>query len=337
MYKKIFFLTAIALLASHKSIQGMEIVLDEAQTQDFLQASSRLSSVPMDQRNGELALLLKELKYANGNAPLHFVASIGDMPLAFHLLAQGAYKTQTNGQRKTPCDLAVANGHYELAGALLTKAIDENSQLYFTPLHWAAWTGKLSIVERLLAAGAWVDKPDLSRSTALHYAAFSGHTAIVDILLAAGASVTATDLSGNTALHKAAHSSEASITEKLLRAGAEINATEHNGATPLHLACQYPRPMVVQKLLEFGAEIDTCDNWDRTPLHEAAHEGNGVIVDILLAAGAQQRPDRLGETPLKLAENKYAEYAKMGDNSDTSEIRTRYAAVIQRLSTIAQR
>ena len=296
MYKKIFFITAIALLASHKSIQGMEIILDKAQTQDFLQASSRLSSVPMDQRNGELALLLKELKYANGNTPLHFAASIGDMPLAFHLLAQGADKTQTNGHRKTPCDLAVENGHFELAGALLRKEINENSPLYFTPLHCAAWTGKLSIVERLLAAGAWGDTPDLTRSTALHYAAFSGHTSIVGILLAAGASVTATDLSGKTVLHKAAKSNEASITEKLLRAGADINATEDTGATPLHLACKYGYPVVVQKLLEFGAEIDACDNLDHTPLHEAAYRGDDVIVDILLEAGAKQQSNRLGET-----------------------------------------
>ncbi len=99
MYKKLLFITVAGLLVSHKSIVGMQIALDETQKQDFLQAASRLALEPIDKRNCELALLLSELQYENGNSPLHFAANIGDMPLAFYLLATGADKDKVNLRR----------------------------------------------------------------------------------------------------------------------------------------------------------------------------------------------------------------------------------------------
>ena len=101
MYKKLLFITMATLLVGHKSIVGIATILVETEKEDFHQhlalysdASSSLSSVPVDKRNCELALLLSELQYENGNSPLHFAASIGDMPLALHLLAQAQIKTR---------------------------------------------------------------------------------------------------------------------------------------------------------------------------------------------------------------------------------------------------
>ena len=135
-------------------------------------------------------------------------------------------------------------------------------------MHRAALTCKLSVVERLLTTGAWVDKRDSSGSTALHYAALCCEVSILERLLAAGASVNITDLSGEIALHKAVVSKKATVfdvIEILSQAEAKINATTDRGATPLLLASHHGHPNVVQKLLSSGAAMDKPDNNGWTP------------------------------------------------------------------------
>ncbi len=337
MNNKLLFLAIAPLLVSYKSIVGIASVLAETQKDEFPlhlaiynDASSRLSLESTDERNCKLAILLSEIQYLNGNSPLHFAASIGDMPLALHLLATGADKDKINRSGKTPCDLAAENEHYDLAGALLAKALDEDGPLCLTPLHRAALTCELSVVERLLTAGAWVDKRDPSGSTALHYAALNCEASIVERLLSAGASVNITDLSGEIALHKAVVSKKApvlDVIEILLQADAKINATTDRGATPLLLASHCGHPKVVQRLLSSGAAMDKRDNNGWTPLHWAARAANDVTVNILLEAGAKQL--RNGElTPLDIAVEQDADCARERDQTSKAELRKRYAAII---------
>jgi ankyrin repeat protein len=56
-----------------------------------------------------------------------------------------------------------------------------------TALHVAALWGDVSVVDRLLQAGAFVNEPGAGGRTALYYAALEGHQAVAERLLAAGA------------------------------------------------------------------------------------------------------------------------------------------------------
>ena len=70
-----------------------------------------------------------------------------------------------------------------------------------TPLHSAAWSGGLGIVQLLVAHKAVdVNAVNGERRTALMLAAQKGHTDIVCALLSAGADRTLADQYGNTAL-----------------------------------------------------------------------------------------------------------------------------------------
>jgi ankyrin repeat protein len=68
-----------------------------------------------------------------------------------------------------------------------------------SPLHHAAASGHVIIVEYMLQHGASMDGADLQGQTALHKAAIGGHAATVDALLRAGADPTLRDCSGHTA------------------------------------------------------------------------------------------------------------------------------------------
>ncbi len=86
------------------------------------------------------------------------------------------------------------------------KAEDEHD-LYMakeygaTPLHTAAYRGRLQEVIQLIAAGANVDAKDSEGYTALHDAAGNGKTDVVKLLIQANAKVNAKDNTGWTALH----------------------------------------------------------------------------------------------------------------------------------------
>ena len=65
-----------------------------------------------------------------------------------------------------------------------------------TPLHFAAFKGRLDVVKLLLEAKASMTVEDTEGSSPLHNAAFYGHIDVVKMLLEAKAPVAATDING---------------------------------------------------------------------------------------------------------------------------------------------
>ena len=95
----------------------------------------------------------------------------------------------------------------------------------YTKLHFAAQSGNLDEVKRLLRNGKNPNHFDDIGCTPLHHAAAEGHVEIVKALLAAGADVNAHDdgVIGNTAINHIAGNCSLEMATLLIDAGANPN------------------------------------------------------------------------------------------------------------------
>ncbi|EHB01924.1 Ankyrin repeat domain-containing protein 49 [Heterocephalus glaber] len=104
-------------------------------------------------------------------------------------------------------------------------------------LLWAAEKNQLTTVQRLLSEKVThVNTRDEEEYTPLHQAAYSGHLDIVQELVAQGADVHAATVDGWTPLHSVCKWSNTTVASFLLQHDADINAQTKGLLTPLHLA-----------------------------------------------------------------------------------------------------
>ena len=109
----------------------------------------------------------------------------------------------------------------------------------WTPLHLAAFFGRVDAVALLIDLGAPLDanSTNATRNTPLH-AALAGATnaTIVRRLIFAGADINARGGHNITPLHLAASRGDAALCDLLIHRGAEIHAKMEDGTTPAMLA-----------------------------------------------------------------------------------------------------
>jgi ankyrin repeat protein len=116
----------------------------------------------------------------------------------------------------------------------MTDCVDEDGCV---ELHRAALEGDVDEVERLLAAGSFVDAKTIMfwqglnpECTSLHVAALRGHFDVVRLLLErGGASIDARNVHGETALHLAAYACKESVVEYLCFKGADAESRTFSG------------------------------------------------------------------------------------------------------------
>jgi ankyrin repeat protein len=221
----------------------------------------------------------------------------------------------------SPLLLAVENGHFELAMALVEAGADPNDQRSgFTPLH----------------AISWVRKPDASdvgdpapigsgTLTSLEFVrALVAHGANVNARLAKGvprppASATMLGTEGATPFLMAADRADVPLMRELLKAGADPFLPNAAKSTPLMAAAGLGTsdPLeeagtedealdAVKMLLDLGADINAVDDKGDTAMHGAAYGNFPIIVKLLADRGADiniwKRADTEGRTPLFIAE-----------------------------------
>lgn len=216
--------------------------------------------------------------------------------------------------------LAVQNGHFELALALVGAGADPNDhRTGFTPLHTMSWVRKpdasdsgdpspigsgrltaLEFVRELVKRGADVNHrlPTAPRvpnsatrigtkgATPFLMAADRADTALMRTLLEAGADPTLANENGSTPLMVAAGLGTTSPEEE---AGTEVEALES-----------------VKLLLERGMDVNAVDSNGDTAMHGAAYGNFPAVVQLLAERGADPkiwgRPNKYGRTPLYIAE-----------------------------------
>jgi uncharacterized protein len=224
----------------------------------------------------------------------------------------------------SPLLLAVQNGHFELAIALIDAGADPNdARSGFTPLHTLAWVRKpdssdnsdpapatatgagrltsLEFVREIVKRGANVNfrlpkgaprQPNTSSriesegATPFLFAADRSDVPLMRLLLELGANPLLPNLNNTTPLMAAAG---LGTTEPLEEAGEENEALE-----------------AVTMLLDLGADINAVNSEGDTAMHGAAYNIYPRVVELLAKRGADPqiwgKPNKFGRTPLFIAE-----------------------------------
>ncbi|ODN00814.1 Ankyrin repeat family A protein 2 [Orchesella cincta] len=213
------------------------------------------------------------------------VPQIGSSNSAFQPYKQQSLTILTNLQRGNVKTTNKENGpesltfHEKAAKASLTDADINESNVNakdpngFTPLMWAAFHGRLSIVQKLVAKGAQLDCFGPDGETPLMFAACNGHAEVLNYLLQKGASTDTEDDAGNTALMFASYGNHVDCVTELLKRGANMSKPNGVGDTPFeitinkgHLAAQYAMEDFLKEEIEMSISKLSSDSSNNSPI-----------------------------------------------------------------------
>lgn len=127
-----------------------------------------------------------------------------------------------------------------------------------SPLMIAALKGQLALVKKLIARDADVNKTGW---TPLHYAATSGHLAIMELLLENHAYIDAESPNGTTPLMMAAHYGTPASVKLLLDAGADSSLRNQLGLSALDFAQRGQRPDSAQLIAQASRNAQPKGKW----------------------------------------------------------------------------
>ncbi|CEG47005.1 transient receptor potential ca2 channel (trp-cc) family protein [Plasmopara halstedii] len=190
----------------------------------------------------------------------------------------------------TALQLAYLRGNYAVAQELEEWGGD----VALTPFHSAAGQNDVTTVRKFLRKKTDVNclgelgYVGLNRRTPLHWAAVSGALEVVDILLEAGADPNFQDARGRTPLHWAARLNRTNILRSLLKAGADVKIVDVDYMTPLICAASGldATREVFSILTSAGADINAqLPTSGDTALHIAVREENEQSALAILANG----------------------------------------------------
>jgi FOG: Ankyrin repeat len=173
---------------------------------------------------------------------------------------------------------------------------DSMNQFGFTPLFYAAVSGKVGIMQSLIEAGAQVNTLDQNGRAPLFHAAAGNSLhlmpfclegdclASVELLLAHGASATQVDKFGQTPLFVAASNGRESVVKLLIERNAHLEyatSPDLGRSDPLAHAAMNGHSMTAKLLFEAGAHSVSA--------HGGADASSYVTLANLLRAGSEGR------------------------------------------------
>ncbi|OCT99816.1 probable protein S-acyltransferase 23 [Xenopus laevis] len=264
---------------------------------------SRYSTVPAGASDSLQHMMAKDWAGGTGGvlAPRHMKptsceATTSDVKCMTHICNWQIFHAVKEGNIKK-CQHIL-----ETESCAVLECYDEKGH---TPVHWAALTGSIELMEFFVDCKGPVDTPSQAElgQRPIHWAAVSGSVAVVDILLKAGVSLDVEDKKGCTPLITAAQYGQTALCCFLIGKGAKINLCDSEGDNALHWAAFKGHCELAHLLIYSGCNPRQTDNFGQTPLHLAVLSGNLPTVQLLCE---QDNVDLEGEdnnrnTPLKLA------------------------------------
>ncbi|MCA7010493.1 ankyrin repeat domain-containing protein [Wolbachia endosymbiont of Tribolium confusum] len=224
------------------------------------------------------------------------------------LVSQNANVNTRDIYSWTPLHWATFKDHLEIARFLMKKGADINAAdkgpYGKKSIHVAAENNSKDIIEFFLSKGVGINDTDKQGYTPLHYAAWRGRLEVAKFLIEKGADMNAADTStaGKKPIHVAAENNNRDIIEFLLSKGVSVDAADNNGWTPLHYAASKDCLEVAKFLIEKGADINAENMYGKKPIQRAAENNSKNIVELLLSKGVSVNDaDKNGWTPLHWA------------------------------------
>ncbi|XP_028292306.1 ankyrin repeat and SOCS box protein 11 isoform X2 [Gouania willdenowi] len=192
-----------------------------------------------------------------------------------------------------------------------------------SPLHEACLSGHADCVKFLLDHGADPDRETSDGATPLFYACCSGNAACVRLVLECSSSLM-TDCPLVSPIHEAARKEHAQILEFLVRSGAQIDTELPGLGTPLFSACMSKAIDCADFLLHAGADVNRgCGK--ESPLHAAVRRGDVCLVNLLLDFGADDRcRNAEGKTPVELSQEDSAVRTALETRDELQKPRSLY-------------
>jgi len=142
------------------------------------------------------------------------------------------------------------------AALLLSAALAWSLPGFCGPIHEAARNGNTKKVESLLKEQPTLvsSKEEEFGQTPLHIAAFNGRLEVAKLLVANKADVNAKAKNGSMPLHLAAAKGNKELVEFLLASKAEINALDNDGWSPMHSAITWEHKDIAELLSQHGGK-----------------------------------------------------------------------------------
>jgi ankyrin repeat protein len=201
-----------------------------------------------------------------GSSPLHEAIVAGELAMVKLLLQRGANpnlpRRNENDQCEPPVDYAIR--YVRLDAAKLLFACGARVNFDLCPLHGAAESGRLEMLNWLLEVGGDLNQLNCNGNTPVMSAA-AGHHPVVRALCERKAELHHRNAMGQTVLHLAAAWPE--CLRPLLECGLPINYPDAEGRTPLHYAARSSSESSIPLLVASGASVDAQDSDGNTPLH----------------------------------------------------------------------
>ncbi|XP_060909415.1 ankyrin repeat and SOCS box protein 11 [Labrus mixtus] len=185
-------------------------------------------------------------------------------------------------------------------GGLICNALMADSWSDRTPLHEAAYQGRLLHLRSLISQGYHVDTLTMDRVSPLHEACLGGHYACAKFLLDHGANAEAVSTDGATPLFNSCSSGSAACVRLILQHRASVN-TPDLLASPVHQAAKKGHRECLELLLSYGARIDMELPVMGTPLYSACVAQAASCVRLLLHSGADVQIGCGQDSPLHAA------------------------------------
>jgi ankyrin repeat protein len=154
---------------------------------------------------------------------------------------------------------------------------ETNANTY--PVHYAAQTGNLTLLQSLRGKGKNIHEENRHGVTPLGSAVLSNNLPIVEYLLSEGADMNVVDNFGSSALH---HTKDSGIAQFLIDRGANVNAQNEFGVTPLMRAIVINDVAIAECLILRGASLDIRDKRGLTPEDYAIKNGNVEVQELIM-------------------------------------------------------
>jgi ankyrin repeat protein len=262
----------------------------------------------------------------SGFSPLFFAVREGRQEVVFQLLKAGINvdeimrperKVAANKKASSALILAVENGHFELAVALLNAGADPNIHpAGFSALHALTWVRK-----PIRGDG---DPPPIGSGNVNSLEMVRGlvkHGADVNVRLENGESGRGRfTTTGSTPFELAARASDVPLLRLLHELGADPQLANVDDCPPLLAAAGVgalsdgddsagtddEAIATVRYLLDLGADVNAVDKHGETVMHGAAYLSRWQLVQLLADNGAKidvwNQKNKLGWTPLMIAQ-----------------------------------